>query len=472
MRKTQLRKALGTVVTGAMKKLSVPGVSVGILHEGEELSAGFGVTSIEHPQDVDQDTLFQIGSTTKTFTATMIMRLVDEGRVELGAPVVRYLPKFRLAVPEVSDQVTVQHLLTHTGGWLGDYFDDLGRGDDALRRIVARMAKQTPQLTPLGEVWSYNNSAFYVAGRLIETMYKKSYETAVTETLLAPLGMQMSFFFAEEAITHKVASGHRRTLHGNVVVRPWALARTASPAGGIISTAPDQLRWALLHLGDGTSPEGPRILSSESVRAMQQPLAIAGSMADHVGVSWLLEDLGEVRVVKHGGTTSGQMSAFVMVPERDFAITVLTNGDRGHELDSIVTEWALREVLGVVRPEVKPRRVSKKARTALAGTYGRGPVRIVVSVDGDDLLVETRIPDHVLDENPDAALSALPPMRLVPTGDDRGVIVDEPLRGRKVEFVKAVDGEVEWIRWGGRITPRSEADEPAPATARGDDTRS
>src|SRR5437899_6536150 len=105
-----------------MKKFDVPGVSVGILHEGAELVAGYGVTNIEFPQPVDGDTLFMIGSTSKTFTATAIMQLVDEGLVDLEAPVRTYLPKFRVKDKALSDQILVRHLLTHMGGWLGDYF--------------------------------------------------------------------------------------------------------------------------------------------------------------------------------------------------------------------------------------------------------------------------------------------------------------------------------------------------------------
>src|SRR5687767_1537444 len=136
MKQSQIRRSLGSFVTKTMDTLGVPGVSVGILHDGDEVSAGFGVTNIEHPQQVDEGTLFQIGSTTKTFTATVMMRLVEEGKVDLDKPVVTYLPKFRLADEDAARRATVQHLLTHTGGWLGDYFDDFGRGDDALRRVV------------------------------------------------------------------------------------------------------------------------------------------------------------------------------------------------------------------------------------------------------------------------------------------------------------------------------------------------
>ena len=127
-------KVCETIVS-EMKRLKIPGVAIGIYHNGKEHTAGFGVTSVENPLAVTADTLFQTGSISKTFTGTILMRLVEEGKVDLDAPVHTYLPKFKLADKVVAEKVTVRHLLTHTGGWIGDYFNDFGNGDDALAKI-------------------------------------------------------------------------------------------------------------------------------------------------------------------------------------------------------------------------------------------------------------------------------------------------------------------------------------------------
>ena len=116
-----------------MEETQTPGVAVGLLHEGEEHVAGFGVTSLENPLEVTPDTLFQIGSITKTFTGTAAMRLVERGELDLDAPVRTYLPGLKLSDEDVAARVTMRHLLTHTGGWIGDYFDD-----SRLRRRRAR----------------------------------------------------------------------------------------------------------------------------------------------------------------------------------------------------------------------------------------------------------------------------------------------------------------------------------------------
>ena len=174
-------------VVADMDRLSIPGVAVGVLAGDQELAAGFGVTSVENPLPVTPDTLFQIGSITKTFVATAVMRLVENGKLDLDMPIRTWLPDLRLFDDGVAQRVTLRHLLTHTGGWVGDYFNDFGSGDDALARMVAEVAK-LPQLTPLGEHYSYNNAGFYLAGRVLEAVTGTPFEQAIKALVLDPLG--------------------------------------------------------------------------------------------------------------------------------------------------------------------------------------------------------------------------------------------------------------------------------------------
>jgi CubicO group peptidase (beta-lactamase class C family) len=184
-------KELGEFVQSCMAHYHVPGVAVGVLQDGQAHTAGFGLTNTEHPLPVDERTLFQIGSITKTITGTALMRFVAQGRLDLDAPLRAYLPGLRLADEDVARRVTTRHLLTHTGGWLGDFFDDCGRGDDALERMLDKVAR-LPQIAPLGAVWSYNNAGFYLAGRLLETLTGQTYERAARDLVLDPLGMAHS----------------------------------------------------------------------------------------------------------------------------------------------------------------------------------------------------------------------------------------------------------------------------------------
>src|SRR5688572_2401144 len=186
-------KKIAKRIVSEMKRLKVPGMAIGIWHKGKEYAEGFGVTSVEHPLPVTADTLFQTGSISKTFTGTIMMKLVEDGKVDLDAPVKKYITDFKVQDKDVTDKVTVRHLLTHMGGWVGDYFNDFGNGDDALDRMVKDIAK-LPQVQPLGKIWSYNNTGFNIASRVIEIVTKKSYEQAAQEMLLDPLHLDMTFF--------------------------------------------------------------------------------------------------------------------------------------------------------------------------------------------------------------------------------------------------------------------------------------
>src|SRR5258706_3087014 len=216
-----------------MERYHVPGVAVGIWNDGKEELGGWGVTNIDHPLAVDADTLFQIASVTKTITATTIVRLVEQGKIDLAAPVRTYIPTFALRDADAAKRATVKHLVTHTGGWLGDCFADFGNGDDALQRYVDAMV-DLEQLTPLGEIWHYSNSSFTVLGRIIEVVTGTTYERAARELLFKPLGMHHSCFTAVGAHLHPTPLLHlvpRQVVPGRP---PPALPPPTAPVGGVV----------------------------------------------------------------------------------------------------------------------------------------------------------------------------------------------------------------------------------------------
>ena len=197
-----------------MTELQIPGVAVGMAYGDAIAVGGFGVTSIENPLSVTGDTVFQLGSITKTMTATAVMQLVDEGSVDLDRPVQDYLPDFRVADPDISKAVTVRHLMTNTGGWRETSSRRPGGGDDALSILVDRQAK-LKQVTPFGTRWSYSNAAFDVLGRILEVHYGKPYEDLMQEQIWAPLGVRDACYFAHDVVLKKVL---RRPRHR--VIRP------------------------------------------------------------------------------------------------------------------------------------------------------------------------------------------------------------------------------------------------------------
>ena len=446
---------LGEQVMAAMARFQVPGVAIGLLQGETERTAGFGVTNVEHPLLVDADTLFQIGSTTKTVTATAAMRLVEQGKLDLDAPLRTYLPGLQLADPDVAARVTLRHLFTHTGGWVGDYFDDMGPGDDALAKIVAKLAT-LPQLTPLGEIWSYNNAGFYLAGRVLEVVTGRPYDAVVQELVLDPLGMPMSFFFAADVITHRVAIGHNNPHEAGGtpprVARPWALARSAHPAGGLTSTVRDQLRYARFHLGDGTAPDGARLLTPGSLALMQTPRVPAAN-DEFLGITWFLRDLAGTRIVRHGGATNGQTSAFVIVPAHRFALTVLTNADRGRELHHAITTWALEHYLGLADPDPSPLALPADRLAPYTGLYTAAAGDLDVTLGAAGLVLQV-IPKGGFPTADSPPEPAPPPVHAALYADDRLILLEEPLEGTRGEFLRDAAGGIVWLRVGGRVHRR------------------
>ena len=458
-------KALSEFVAASAAELDVPGVAVGLLHDGAEDYAFHGVTSVENPLPVDESTLFQFGSTGKTFTATAMLRLVDQGLVDLDAPVRTYVPELKLKDESVAQAVTVLQLFNHTAGWSGDLMDNTGDGDDALARYVERMAT-IEQVSPLGAEVSYNNASLSLAGRVIEKVTGHTFEQAIRELIFEPLEMRHSFFTANEVMTRRFAVGHNQKPDGSIqVARPWALPRGAAPAGGISANAADQLAWAKFHLGDGQAPDGKRLLPAELLARMQAPaFDIKGSaLGDFVGISWFLRDVEGVRLVSHGGTTNGQHSAFVMVPERKFAFISMTNcGPNGPQLNDAVLKWALERYLGVVEQDPEPLKLSDAELAPYTGTFETIAASCEISGNDGGLLLQVTIKPETLAALREAgddqgAGEEQPPLPLgILAGDgDRYIVSDGPAKGMRGYFARDEDGQIVGVHVGGRMATKT-----------------
>src|SRR6202042_2564511 len=238
------------------------------------------------------DSVFQIGSITKTWTATLVMQLADEELLDLDATVVTYLPDFALADGEAARTMTVRQLLCHKAGFEGDIFTDTGTNDDCVQKYVETL-QTDPQLFPPGEMFSYNNAGFCVLGRVIEVLRGKPFDQALREHLFAPLGLAHAATDAGSAILFRAAIGHLPNPEdpdGNPVPAPiYNFAKSNSPAGSALAMRPrDLLAFAAMHLNKGVAADGTQVLSAESVAAMQSvevTLPPLGLMGDHWGLS-------------------------------------------------------------------------------------------------------------------------------------------------------------------------------------------
>lgn len=435
-------------VKAAMQEHLIPGVALGVADGDQLYTAGLGVTSVDNPLDVTDETLFQIGSVSKTFTATAIMRLVEMGKLELDAPVRRYIPDFKVADEAVSALVTVQHLVTHSAGWEGDVFTDTGTNDDALKIYVQQMAS-LEQLAPPDTLYSYNNAAFAVAGLLIERATGKTFEEALQELIFQPLGLERTFYFARDLITYRFSVGHATVEEKVRVQRPWPLPRASNPAGGIACHVKDLLRYARFHMGDGATADGARLLSAESMKLMQTPQFQADRDEGHVGLSWMIRRIGAITVIQHGGATIGQVCTLLIAPAQRFALAILTNNDHGGLVVAAGVKAALKAFLDTEETLPTPIEAAPEQLARYAGKYIRPSLALTAAVQGDGLMIQIEQTINLAEEE-----TPLPPpiaMRLC--GEHRFIVTDGIYKDMQVEFIP-YEGGIGWVRMGGRLNRR------------------
>jgi CubicO group peptidase (beta-lactamase class C family) len=437
-------KKIAQKIISEMKRLQVPGVALGIRHKGKEYAEGFGITSVEHPLPVTADTLFQTGSISKTFTGTILMQLAEQGKVDLDAPVRKYIKDFKLRNKEVASKVTIRHLLTHMGGWIGDYFNDFGNGDDALDKMVKDIAK-LPQVQPLGTIWSYNNTGFNVASRIIEIVTRKPYEQAAQEMVFDPLGLQMSFFYPSDLLfTHRFVAGHQKVEDKVQVARPWAIGRAGNGVGGVVSTVRDLLRYARFHMSNGKK----NVISGKSLRAMRIPQADAGPRG-MMGITWFIRRVGDLTIYAHGGATNGQQAYFFFIPEKDFALAILTNSDDGGIITTTIFNYALELYFNAKSKPPKPIKTPARELKEFVGRYRIGTECFDLKVKGKHLIYH-HIPLGGFPRPDIPPGPAMPPMRFLFYEQDKVIGLDEPYKDALGDFIRDEKGKLKFFRIGGR----------------------
>ena len=372
-------------------KHGVVGATLAIAHGDETVAAATGVLNVRSQQPATPDSVFQIGSISKVFTAHLVMQLVDEGVVDLDAPVVTYLPDFRVRDEEVSRTVTVRHLLTHTSGIDGDLFLDTGRGDDAVEKYVAAMT-DLGQNHPLGKTMSYCNSGYIVLGRLVEVLRGATWDAVLKERLLAPLELASAGTLPEEALLFPAATGHLLPPGAEepVVTPQWGIFRSCGPAGLIHMTATELLAFARLHLAAGLGPDGTRLLSEGSARAMlerQVEVPDPWTLGSHWGLGWILMEWDGQQVYGHDGATLGQGGFLRIAPEAQLSVSLLCNGGRMRELFQDLYTEIFAELAGIAMPPApEPTNDTPSYDPAqYVGKYVREGVEMDVAEAGDGL---------------------------------------------------------------------------------------
>ncbi|MFC3493213.1 serine hydrolase domain-containing protein [Glycomyces rhizosphaerae] len=445
---------LHQIVAKSAAEYAVPGIAVGIFHQGREIYASHGVTSVANPLPVDEDTIFTLGSTTKSFTATALVILAEQGRVDFDAPVRRYLPELRLADERAAATITVGNLLNHTAGLDTWMLRDTGDGDDALKNYVDNLDELTLIGAP-GERASYSQAGYNLLGRVIEVVTGRTYEQAIADLLFEPLGLENTTFFAAEAMTRKFSLGHSVTDDGTAVSSTWKVHRAQNPGGGGASTARDLVRWARFHLGDGRAESGERIVSAEALQAMRrQTVELRGSsLGDGFGICWFLREIDGAATFAHGGSSIGQFADFIALPEHDFAIAVTTNAEPGGTPCNLaVIRWALEHYLGLVDRDPEPVAFDVDRAAEVVGDYEVDMMIVSVVDEGGRLSLAARIRPELR-----AASQAEMPADCEPAhmgfltddGDDY-IVTEGPLQGQRGYFARDEHGAVTGVDLAGR----------------------
>src|SRR5580704_1079049 len=319
--------SLDQYVNSSMKDWKVPGASVAIVRDGAVVYAkGFGVRDIHTNQPVTADTLFDIGSCGKAFTAAAIAMLVDEGKMQWDGRVNTYIPFFHLRDPLADQNVTLRDLLSHRTGVPGAdllwYINPQASREDLIRKLAYIQPN-----TGFRAKFEYQNLMYVAAGYAVGQVAHSTWDEFTQSRLFAPLDMSESDTSATEAqraADH--ATPHEQSPDGSVKAIPWRNIDSVGPAGSINSSARDMAKWISFQLGDGTY-RGKRLISAENMREMhsaQMVIALDGEIPKvffpdstqlSYGLGWFVQDYRGHQLIIHAGDIDGFATMVVLIPE-------------------------------------------------------------------------------------------------------------------------------------------------------------
>ena len=435
----------------AIAKHNVPGASAALFRNGVLETAAAGVVNVTTGVTMTPETVMHIGSITKTLNTTLVLQLVDEGRIDLDRPLKSYLPEFRVADAEATERITVKMLLNHTNGINGELTPEAGHDRERIEDALPRIARMD-QLHAPGADLSYSNPGMVLAGILAQRITGKSWYDLVKERIFAPLGMAHSIVVPEDALLHRASVGHFLT-DGKLTRTSFAfLPLSYAPAGATaMLSATDLVTFARAHLNDGTGPNGTRVLSAASARAMRAVTArYKGIGFADFGLGWMLQS-GEV--VGHGGGGPGILSQLWLHPGSGTAMAVLTNAAHGN---AVVSELMapVFEPFGMRMPSTVAAEMVKQATdrpvdpAPYIGTYESAAVVLRIVPSGPGLTLRSKSKFRVYDST---NLEESPPVPIRPIRDGHFV-----LGAGVISFVNPdSSGRMGHLATGGRLLKRT-----------------
>jgi len=331
MPQTNAYDEIDTYVEAQMQRLNIPGASLAIV-EGDQIvhMRGFGQAQLDGATPSPQ-TPFFIGSLTKSFTALAVMQLVEAGKIDLDAPVQRYLPWFQVADAQASAQITVRHLLNQTSGLsessgrvpLADFNDS----PDATEH-QARALKTVELNHPVGSTCEYSNSNYNLLGLIVEAVSGESYEAYVQKHIFTPLAMNQSYTSKKAAEQHGLAVGHQFWFAQPAAAPNMPVPHGSLPSGQLISSAEDMAHYLIAQLNGGRYND-TQILSPDGINEMHHGVAEYVQMGlsfGKYGMGWFVDDSNGSKISWHTGIIPNYFAYMALLPEQNKGVILLLNG--------------------------------------------------------------------------------------------------------------------------------------------------
>jgi len=316
-------------VEKALRDFQVPGMAVAVIQKDRVVYAkGFGVKETGKQEPVDPHTRFQVGSTSKAFTATLVASLVDEGKLAWKDPVISHLPGFAMYDPWVTKEFQIRDLMAQHSGmkpYAGDILAMIGYG----RGDIVRSTAHIKPVSSFRSEFAYVNNLWVTAAAVVEAKTGKTWEQNIQERIFDPLGMSESSTSQEDLFK----SGNMATFHtfdGKTVkpiARDWPFFNwpyVYGPAGGINSNVLDMARWVRMQLGEGTF-EGRQVIGKENLDFTHEPQTPVPGGKNAYCLGWVKTEYAPCPLVWHNGATTGSATLVMMAPGLDIGIVILSN---------------------------------------------------------------------------------------------------------------------------------------------------
>ncbi len=305
---------LDDLINAELARQEVPGIAIAILRDGKLVrEAGYGFANVEHQVPAKPETIFQSGSVGKMFTAALVLKLAEDGRLSLEDPVHKHLP----GTPPTWEKITIRHLLTHTSG-LSDPYAKLDLQKDYSEEELLAIDGEIPLLFEPGTSWSYSNMGYHVLGFLCSKVGGKFYGEQLVERVLQPAGMTTARIINESEIIPNRSAGYEKGWRG-IRNQKWVAPKLNTTAdGSLYLTVRDMAAWDM-------SLNGDILLGAEQKAAMWTPAKLADGSEVPYGFGWQLEPFEGHRAVSHGGSWQGFTTHYLRLPEKRLSVIVLTN---------------------------------------------------------------------------------------------------------------------------------------------------